>query len=43
MAACQNRPVKIEIGVRLTVLLPLLLALAGLVVAACGNGNQGGY
>jgi hypothetical protein len=38
-----NRRVKIEIGARLAALLPLVLALASLVVAACGNGNQGGY
>jgi predicted small secreted protein len=35
--------VKIEVGARLAVLLPPLLALVGLLLAACGNGNQGGY
>jgi predicted small secreted protein len=35
--------VKLKIGARLAALLPLALALAGLVLAACGNGNQGGY
>jgi hypothetical protein len=38
-----NRRVKIEIGARLVALVPLALALAALVLAACGNGNQGGY